>query len=360
MKKLFFPAVVIAAITLASCAQQDFSDEIIQIPISFRTFVGKSTGVNTKATELVTSLLETNGFIVQAYKTEQTPWVSYAAPSTAAAAGDFMTNQLAKHESTGWGYSPIKYWPANSGRITFFAYGGSKVTGTANGIPSGVTSFAMPTGTDGPAPSLSFTVPDNISDQVDLVADALYDETGGTVAFVLNHILSKIAFTAQLASALPTNPNTTLTINSAKITFGANKVQLNGTYTFGSSDHAAGTWALGTANKSYLSSSARDILTSAVTLSTSATSINTASGYLMLIPQSIGTGDFFTITFTYTIANGDSKTYTATKTINNTNALALDQGKQYTYNFKFSPTAITITLSTLPEWIPGSPIDTNI
>ena len=118
MKKLYLPAVVIAAITLASCAKQEIMTE--PTPVQFDTFVGKSAGVQTKGMEFGLNYLQALGFRVQAYTTGTTDWENYnhTTPSTG---GDFMSNQHVTASSGPWEYTPVAYWPKNGGKVTFFA-----------------------------------------------------------------------------------------------------------------------------------------------------------------------------------------------------------------------------------------------
>jgi hypothetical protein len=357
MKKRVFilMAGLIAAMTFSSCSEQETVDDGLSAsgkPVSFGTFVGKSAS---RAPDLKLAGLQTSGFIVQAYNTDNLTWAEF----TPSATPNFMSNQKVTYSSA-WTYEPAKYWPANSGKVTFFAYGAS---GATDGIPTGLTN---PTGqTDqAAAPKFDFTVQDAASSQVDLVADALFDQmyasNSGKVNFAFDHILSKIAFSAKTAADYSSDATVTVTVTDLQLTFGGTAIQTNGTFTFDGTAATLGAWALASSDHAYIPTTKQDLYTgSGVALNTTAAEINDNTQYLMVIPQTV-TADVLTAYITYTItAASTPTTYNVVKTLP---AVTLALGKQYTFNFTITLNAVVFEGITVADWVADEtqPADTAI
>ncbi|MDR2809077.1 MAG: fimbrillin family protein [Tannerellaceae bacterium] len=363
MKKLFFPAVVIAAITLASCAKQDVLDEHSSRfvkPILFDAFVGKSMGVNTKASILKLdgqNSLQVNGFIVQAYNTDNLSWNSF----TPTVVATFMKDQVVTCDIVPsppiWEYIPIKYWPADNGKVTFFAYGAS---GASSSVPNGLSAFTGGT-SQGVAPKFDFTVNNAVASQVDLVADALFDRAsninGGKVNLVFDHILAKVAFSAKMAQNYT---GATVIVKDMQLGFSATAIQTNGKFAFDGTGTTLGAWTLGITPKTYIPTDYQDLYTgSGVTLGTAAKEINDADKYLMVLPEQTIATNALTVKLQYTIQTGaETVTYNVVKPLP---AVTLAMGKQYTFNFTFTLTEVGFAGITVSAWSDGTtPNDTGI
>lgn len=130
---LFFLA---ATSMLAACSSMDESadqpadkQQTDQQAVTFGAYVNRGTTRSGTAGELSTTSLQTGthataGFGVFAYYTDNAPYSTTALPN-------FMYNQQVKYSGARWTYSPVKYWPNETGstaqstgidRLTFFAY----------------------------------------------------------------------------------------------------------------------------------------------------------------------------------------------------------------------------------------------
>jgi hypothetical protein len=383
MKTKIFSAAVIAAMALVSCSQESAIDETATAgqghAINFGTFMGKP---ETRGTVLDLPGLKIKGFIVQAYNTDNKSWIEFTpgtAPNFMWGSGSTPTLNTENAQAVTWDsgnsewiYSPTKYWPANDGAVTFFAYGASDATSSS---PNGLANFTS-VQTEGVAPKFDFTVNGTVSNQVDLVADALFDgkySTGagisagtGKVKFAFDHILSKVGFSAK--TAVDYSSEATVTVTDLSLAFVNAAVQTNGTFSFGNSDASLGSWSLtdnaaGSAiTAAYIPIAAQDLYTGAgVVLGNSTSAINDDSKYLMLIPQTIA-ADALTATITYTIkapvADGQTTTYTVVKKLP---AVTLEMGKQYTFNFTITLNAVIFEGITVNPWADGTqPADTGL
>lgn len=133
---LFFLA---ATSMLAACSSMDESadqpadkQQTDQQAVTFGAYVNRGTTRSGTAGELSTTSLQTGthataGFGVFAYYTDNAPYSTTALPN-------FMYNQQVTYSVDRWTYSPVKYWPNETGstaqstgstgidRLTFFAY----------------------------------------------------------------------------------------------------------------------------------------------------------------------------------------------------------------------------------------------
>jgi hypothetical protein len=353
MKKLFFPAVVIVAMTLASCAKQDVIGDVETsngslTPINFGTFVGKSAGVNTKADVANISTLQTNGFIVQAYGTGQANWTTYTDATDKNPT--FMSDQDVTYNSS-WEYTPVRYWPANQSKVTFFAYSPN------NNDVSYNPSFSAGSVTA----KLDFTTQSQVEDQLDLLAATAYDQygraTSNQVSLAFDHLLTKIGFTAKLSSALPLN--TTLTVTKVELNILDGKIDSKGTFTF-ANPFANSTW--GSLSDKF-TSAATDVLDNGnLQLTVSAQQLHTADKFAMLIPQTLEKA--FTITITYKVKDeqANETVYTIAPVSLPASQLALEKGKQYTFNFSFTLYEVVFDGITANDWADATPpsVDTDI
>ena len=175
MKKLFL-LVAIAALGFASCTEENFegNNGNSSKKIQFKTMVGKNNHL--KVTELDLAGLKTSGFTVTALNSASAdfngtnPYTSYI-------------DQLGVTWSdTAWTYTGAYYWPENSQKLSFFAYGGDAVTSWAATTPN--------------FPSFSYTIGANAAAQKDLVAAMKLNNTNMATALLLDfkHILTQINF----------------------------------------------------------------------------------------------------------------------------------------------------------------------
>ena len=167
--------------------------------------------------------LEIHGFGVSAYYTHEDDWSENSVPN-------YMYNT--KVSGGDWSYSPVKYWPVESEKISFFAY--APHNDANNGI---VLSDVEKAG----APTLTYSLQEDCG--VDIVSDVIMNRSksdGAKVNFKFNHILSKINFTA---SDGVNDSNTQINIKS--VVFNSVKLVKEDLYTFPTieADTEQGSWS---------------------------------------------------------------------------------------------------------------------
>jgi hypothetical protein len=259
--------------------------------ISFTTEVNAA---DTRAAVLNLDGLKEKGFHVNAYYTGTDDWHVDARGEL------FMDNQHVEWNNPNWTYAPVKYWP---GKLSFFAWSEGAGANHIDGSPA----LAFILGVEGQPwqPWLAYGIPDAATDQHDLVADVLWNETGGPVAFTFRHLLSRIGFTAS-----PKEEG--ITVTSLKVRYTPDAVASIGVYSFGAEDHAEGTWEV-----SNRFMAGEEVLP--------------PDTYLMLIPQPIPPGAI-KVLVSWTVG-GENQTRTLSLP-----AQVWRPGKCYTYNIKVSPT----------------------
>ena len=165
--------------------------------------------------------------------------------------------------------------------------------------------------TAGSSPTLSYTVPDNVSDQIDIMTATNNNVSGNTnssTPLTFNHIFAAIQF------SVGSNGFGSGTISSISIGSVAN----SGTYTFG------GGWSNVTGSKTFTISRSKTIT------GTSGEDVYSGDYTLMMLPQDVNN-----ITITVTYSNGG----TLTKTISG----KWDAGKVYKYNLSYQPRSFAYT-----------------
>ena len=185
-----------------------------------------------------------------------------------------------------WQTSATHYWPESGSTVIFYAY-----------YPTSISSSIAHTA--GSAPVFSYTVPDNATDQIDILASAKTSVTGNSynqIPVDFKHIFAAVNFQVG-TSGMPSGTITGVTLNN---------IQYKGTYSLDD------TWTQNTTDKKSFSQ------TVSVPTSTG-TAITSDTTTFMMMPQTLSNAS---ITVTY--SNGG----TLTKTIIGT----WEAGKTYTYN----------------------------
>lgn len=206
-----------------------------------------------------------------------------------------VDNETASYSSTNkiWQTSAIHYWPGSGSTVNFYAY-------YPTSILNKITHVA------GSTPVLSYTVPDNAADQIDILASSKTGVAGNSynqTPVDFKHIFAVVQFQVG-SSGLPSG-----TISSISIGNVAN----SGTYTFGSG------WSDVTGSKTF-------ILFPSTTISgTSGESIMSGTYTLIMIPQAFSnavitltynTGTTYTKTISGTWSTGNTYTYNLSKPVN--------------------------------------------
>jgi hypothetical protein len=200
-----------------------------------------------------------------------------------------VNNETVSYSSVNniWQTTATHYWPGAGSTINFYAY-----------YPTSISSDI--THTAGSAPVLSYIVPDNAADQIDILTSSKTGVAGDSynqTPVDFKHIFAAVQFSVG-TSGLPSGTITKVTLNN---------ILYKGTYSLD------GTWTPNiTDTKSF---------SQTVSVSTNAsTPITSGTTTFMMMPQTLSNDANITITY----SNGG----TLTKTITGT----WKAGKTYTYN----------------------------
>ena len=199
-----------------------------------------------------------------------------------------VNNETASYSTANkiWQTSATHYWPGSGSTVNFYAY-----------YPISISSNI--THATGSAPVLSYTVPDDPADQIDILASSKTGVVGNSynqTSVDFKHIFAAVNFQVG-TNGLPNGTITKVTLNN---------IQYKGIY------NLDGTWTPNTTDKKSFSQ--------AVSVSTNAnTTITSGTMTFMMIPQTLSDASIIV-----TYSNGG----TLTKTITG----IWEAGKTYTYN----------------------------
>lgn len=312
MKKNNFFFLALAGLTLASCASDEVTDVNLGNAIEFQTVVGKSTRADYTTNTL-------NKFSVWAFTKVGENAVTYMGIADGAGLEVKRTDA-----SSPWTYSGTKYWPV--GNVDFYAIAPATLNGTVR-VLAGEQKI------------------ENYTVQADAKEDLLYTQKttvnkttavdGAKVALNFKHALSKVAFTAKLAT------DATIKVNVQKIE--VKGVDNKGTFTLG---EASGSWAVATATDRSANKYVAYSPETGTDLASDAVNVNTTNDAIYLMPQTLNS-------WNHTNKTGDAKIIvTCTVTDSNTGVLLYNgavavplsvtsdsgawvAGKSYTYNLVF-------------------------
>lgn len=297
MNKLFlFCTITCAALTVTGCSNSELSESEGNAPnaIGFEIYQGRMPV--TRAETNVNSI-QTKGFGVLASRTSA-DWSTTDAPN-------FLYDQRVTYSSS-WTYDPIKYWPTNDDKISFWAY-----------APYGDSNISLSAKTKAGAPTATVTLPNGAD--LDFVADCAMNKTyqapNGNVDFSLKHVMTRAAFKIE-GRNLPTG--TSLEITS--ITLSGTKLYSSATYTFPVEDGINGTW-------SSQQSGASITLTQDI-------SEGTNSNYLYLIPVVSLENNDISVAVSYTVTLPGDAPVSKISTVY-IPAGGLVMGKSYLYTFTY-------------------------
>lgn len=311
--------VAIAALTIAGCSQNEVleTNPDIHRAIGFDVY----TGVQTKGVETTTLSITTPGFGVMAVKGNSV----------------YMAKRQVTSSDGGstWTYQTPAYWPADGSTLSFYSYaphGGSGIT---------ATSFD-----DDETPEIGFTIADSWADMIDLVAAKNENVASGTdVPVHLKHILTRIAFTAQLSEGISSSTGTTVHITSLKILQASStKFYKSGTYNI-----RAETWSSTSAITGDYTIISSD---TEINKNGTSTSLTGTDKYLFCIPVENLTAGEIQLEVTYkTTVNS----VVSNKTVKfNVPATHFAQGAAYSYNFDISLNRISFSGEVDNTWTNGS------
>ena len=362
MKKvIFISALAIAA--AVSCTKSDIVDTKFNEQISFETYTGRD--AMTKAAVTDNSNLTEIG--LYGFYTGKDP---YTAASSKA---NLWGNEKLSKGNSGWSYTNSKYWTNDDDKYTFLAYApyataegekpsveeGPTVATYTKGEGADVSTLTVNAGTSVVNPSLSYTVSNNLANQVDV----LYSNNANpvtkrdVVSLTMQHALARLTVNAKSAEGQAFEFRVKkITINGGFIT--SDELTLaTGSWKANSTPVAATTPGTETTNPVYPTTYTFYNETANTTaLGTSNTDYakvgNDFSNYLMMVPVNFSTQPaFLTVEYTTYYANQESTLNTATFPVN-TN---FEQGKAYAINLTFSKDveAIEFTVS-VENWDEGT------
>lgn len=284
MKRFFFSLIALAAVA-ASCTQSALVEtpDLVNAEVSFTPYTGR-TPVTKAASVDLTHLQKPSdqgggfrvyGFLNQVGKNQTV----------------YMDNELVTYDSSKnpavWTYDNMVYWPDASSKSTlsFVAY---------NAVDNGLTANSS---------GLTFTVPREMSNQVDLLATAYQENLkiadtqngSGNVSLQFHHLLSRVGFSVQ------TTTSTKITINSLTLT---GKMYETATLDFDAAKNDETPVLVESGDKTtvpyvYTSSPIE------VTGATSAKPIK-ANDYMMILPHIVRQGDDHIIEVSYKIGDNVS------------------------------------------------------
>lgn len=418
-KKLYIGSLAVLAL-MASCSSSDdlnggATPQESNVPISFSSYLGKTAMSRAGATGVqTTSTLATNGFGLFAYYTDNS---SYGTSSTPNFMYNTQVTGTPTDAPTSWTYSPLRYWPNETGtdnngatsegtdHLTFFAYApyvkATASTGAVTDNTVGIT--ALTSNTTAGDPKVSYTVASDPAKSVDLLwgvsntatwdnvtgtaltlteglpyRNLIKPKTGQNVSFNFKHALSRLGLTVQGAFDQK-DPGGTL--KDAKITVA--KVEITG-------DGFAAKGVLNlnntTADEPLWDTSAADAGKLSLTLegnnlndkikdagdgkkaaeqpdgvTATSQSLLKDNTYFMFIPGTATTDKPLQVKITYYTTTDDPNLATGytrvenviTKSISATGGLKFEAGKAYTLNLVLGMTSVKVT-ATVADWADGS------
>jgi hypothetical protein len=199
-----------------------------------------------------------------------------------------IKDEAVSYTNNMWQTVAPHYWPGTANNtVNFYAY-----------YPTSISSSI--THTAGSAPTFSYTVPDKVSDQIDIMTATGNNVSGNTnssTSLAFNHIFAAVQFSVGSAGM----PNGTIT------GIALNNILYKGTYSLN------GTWTQDATSKKTFSQTVSSSTNAITTITSGATTF-------MMMPQTLGNDASITVTY----SNGG----TLTKTISG----SWETGKIYTYN----------------------------
>ena len=205
-----------------------------------------------------------------------------------------------------WQTTDTHYWPGTNSTVNFYAY-------YPTSISSSITHNA------GSAPILSYTVPDNTADQIDILASSKTGVAGNSynqTSVDFKHIFAAVNFQVG-SNGLPSGTISSITISGIKN---------SGDYNFGSG------WTLNSGTTTFKASP------SIVINGTSGESITSGTYTFLMIPQTFNN---VTITLNYSNGTTFSSVISGIWTVGNTYTYQLS--KSIVYDFDYTGSGQTFT-----------------
>lgn len=416
MKQKFFIGSLALLALMASCSSSndDLNGGATQennIPVTFSSYLGKTATSRAGATGVqTTSTLATNGFGLFAYYTDNS---SYGTTSTPNFMYNTQVTGTPTDAPTSWTYSPLRYWPNETGkdgngatsdgtdRLTFFAYApyveATATTGAVTDNTVGIT--ALTKNSDAGDPKVSYTVASDPAKSVDLLwgvsntaswdnvtgtaltlteglpyLNLIKPKTGQTVNFNFKHALSRLGLTIQGAfdQKAPGGTLKDAKITVAKVEITGENFAAKGVLNLNNTEAGVPKWetvdgtlslTLDGDNLNETIKDAGEVKAASQQEGVTATQKNLLKDntYFMFIPGT-ATADkplkvkitYYTTTDDPNLATGYTRVENAiTKSISATAGLKFEAGKAYTLNLVLGMESVNVT-ATVADWVNGS------
>lgn len=230
MKKLIYTAIALAAVVVG-CTKSNLVDvpEAQKTPITFDVYNGRTPV--TKATEITTETIKTDGFYAAAFMHSETSTTPEGATEPVVIVNtdytdDYMSSDV--NYNNGWTTAIKAYWPA-AGSLDFVAYGlnaNKTVKETRGEITNDFPTIVFDE--TNKYTKFTYTVPAAVADQEDLVVSpcmpAVTMNTGGatngTITFNMKHVLSRVGFKVQTVGSGATVRITGITLHGGFVNEG--------------------------------------------------------------------------------------------------------------------------------------------
>lgn len=248
----------------AACSESDPANnpdihDAGRTAVAFATDVEQSSSTRAGETgALNLDGLQKTGFGVFAFNTGSDNY------SSGSFTPDFMYNQSVGYNNSSWTYTPVKYWPADGSKLSFFAYA-PYVSSADASSETGIT--AMSSNTSAGDPTLGYHLAENCNNVdllwgVDVDGNPLTNQTvtSSAVKFYFRHALTRIGGAAEDASVGLTvalnagsgydSQNTRVTISQIRLEqigleSTSDAAQTSSVYTSGTFNLYSGSWSDG-------------------------------------------------------------------------------------------------------------------
>lgn len=362
--KIHFGLIALAVLGLSSCVKETTLDQANpDTPIVFDTYLGRAAQTKGYVADLAD--LQTTGFGVYAFYTATE---NYSAFQDNSKVPDYMVNEELTYSGGKWTYSPIKYWPNNTGdKVSFFAYAPYFATGSP--ATENITSVSAKSATGNP--TVSFTVASEVVEQKDLLyaflPDQLKPNMGHETTFNFKHALSRIGFKAQaVVDVINGDTNGTddddestpgTLASETKITI--NSITLSGKFhTSGTLDLTNGMWN-STASSTDVNYKITDFQPDVNVLANTniSTLLNKEDEYIMIIPNKNSSSNSqipVKVTVDYDVTTSDPalQSPSTIKNIITSDTFNFDfeQGKAYTFVLHLGLKSVEFSVNPVENW----------
>lgn len=377
MKVKFLLALpVIACMTACNSDDSPSTEKSSSQAIAFTSYVGQST----KASISGIDQLHADGFRVIAVD-HANDWNTLTNEDKVP---DFMYHQAINWNTdmNAYQYSPVKYWPVDGNKVSFFAYSPAEMQPLVRSVDTRQSSAPTPglnpsRNDEGTSPYLAYTAGMRSDEQVDIITSHALNCTAettnahgkGAVYFDFTHALSKIGFAAKLKNKL--QAGTTLTVRNISVLF--RQTEAGGIKHTGRYFMDTKTWDVADYTLVNYGDEGENLLADATVIPsvTESTTLNADNKYLMMIPQQYEAG-MIEVSISYTITYKDPADAEAepVTTLERTSIVTLpaihneaevnigwEQNKSYTYVIEIAPDAISFDSPEIGQWYSYSDFD---